>query len=69
MIRHPLTFSLTPPRYDLPPPGLDEHGDEIRDWLSPEEEAVTQRSPLPDLDRRLGRGSITLLSGRTWPPT
>ncbi|HET9894134.1 MAG TPA: CoA transferase [Streptosporangiaceae bacterium] len=35
VIRHPLTFSLTPPRYELPPPGLDEHGDEIRDWLRP----------------------------------
>jgi crotonobetainyl-CoA:carnitine CoA-transferase CaiB-like acyl-CoA transferase len=33
-IRHPLTFSATPPRYDLPPPRLDEHGDEIRAWLA-----------------------------------
>jgi crotonobetainyl-CoA:carnitine CoA-transferase CaiB-like acyl-CoA transferase len=33
-IRHPLTFSATPPRYDLPPPGLDEHGAEIRAWLA-----------------------------------
>ncbi len=33
VIRHPLTFSVTPPRYDLPPPGLDEHGQEIREWL------------------------------------
>ncbi len=33
-IRHPLTFSATPPRYDLPPPGLDEHGREIRQWLA-----------------------------------
>jgi crotonobetainyl-CoA:carnitine CoA-transferase CaiB-like acyl-CoA transferase len=32
-VRHPLTFSVTPPRYDLPPPSLDEHGPEIRDWL------------------------------------
>jgi crotonobetainyl-CoA:carnitine CoA-transferase CaiB-like acyl-CoA transferase len=32
-IRHPLTLSATPPRYDLPPPALDEHGDEIRAWL------------------------------------
>ena len=32
-IRHPLTFSATAPRYDLPPPALDEHGDEIRAWL------------------------------------
>jgi crotonobetainyl-CoA:carnitine CoA-transferase CaiB-like acyl-CoA transferase len=33
-VRHPLTFSTTPPRYDLPPPGLDEHGEEIRAWLA-----------------------------------
>jgi len=33
-IRHPLTFSATAPRYDLPPPALDEHGAEIRAWLS-----------------------------------
>jgi crotonobetainyl-CoA:carnitine CoA-transferase CaiB-like acyl-CoA transferase len=32
-IRHPLTFSATAPRYDLPPPALDEHGDDIRAWL------------------------------------
>ncbi len=35
-VRHPLTFSATPPRYDLPPPALDEHGDDIRAWLSAE---------------------------------
>jgi crotonobetainyl-CoA:carnitine CoA-transferase CaiB-like acyl-CoA transferase len=33
-VRHPLTFSLTPPRYDLPPPRVDEHGDQIRGWLA-----------------------------------
>jgi crotonobetainyl-CoA:carnitine CoA-transferase CaiB-like acyl-CoA transferase len=33
-MRHPLTFSLTPPRYDLPPPALDEHGAQIRTWLA-----------------------------------
>jgi crotonobetainyl-CoA:carnitine CoA-transferase CaiB-like acyl-CoA transferase len=40
-IRNPLRFSATPPRYKLPPPGLDEHGEEIRRWLSasPEEES------------------------------
>ena len=32
-VRHPLSFSATPPRYDLPPPALDEHGDDIRAWL------------------------------------
>jgi crotonobetainyl-CoA:carnitine CoA-transferase CaiB-like acyl-CoA transferase len=33
-IRHPVTYSATPPDYPLPPPELDEHGDEIRAWLS-----------------------------------
>jgi crotonobetainyl-CoA:carnitine CoA-transferase CaiB-like acyl-CoA transferase len=33
-VRHPLTFSVTPPRYDLPPPRLDEHGAQIRAWLA-----------------------------------
>jgi len=33
-IRHPLTFSATAPRYELPPPGLDEHGEQIRAWLA-----------------------------------
>jgi crotonobetainyl-CoA:carnitine CoA-transferase CaiB-like acyl-CoA transferase len=33
-IRHPVDFSVTPPRYPLPPPALDEHGDQIRAWLA-----------------------------------
>jgi crotonobetainyl-CoA:carnitine CoA-transferase CaiB-like acyl-CoA transferase len=33
-VRHPLDFSRTPPRYDLPPPRLDEHGTQIRAWLA-----------------------------------
>jgi crotonobetainyl-CoA:carnitine CoA-transferase CaiB-like acyl-CoA transferase len=33
-IRHPVTYSATPPDYPLAPPELDEHGDEIRAWLS-----------------------------------
>jgi crotonobetainyl-CoA:carnitine CoA-transferase CaiB-like acyl-CoA transferase len=32
-IRNPITFSETPASYRLPPPGLDEHGAEIRAWL------------------------------------
>jgi crotonobetainyl-CoA:carnitine CoA-transferase CaiB-like acyl-CoA transferase len=32
-IRHPITYSATPPSYPLPPPALDEHGDQIRAWL------------------------------------
>jgi len=32
-VRNPITFSGTPASYELPPPGLDEHGEEIRAWL------------------------------------
>jgi crotonobetainyl-CoA:carnitine CoA-transferase CaiB-like acyl-CoA transferase len=38
-VRNPITFSETPADYRLPPPALDEHGDEIRRWLAtPEQE-------------------------------
>jgi crotonobetainyl-CoA:carnitine CoA-transferase CaiB-like acyl-CoA transferase len=44
-IRNPITFSATPARYDLPPPGLDEHGTELRAWLAaPREPATEDRS-------------------------
>jgi crotonobetainyl-CoA:carnitine CoA-transferase CaiB-like acyl-CoA transferase len=33
-VRNPITFSLTPAGYRLPPPALDQHGAEIRRWLS-----------------------------------
>ncbi|MCU1481006.1 MAG: carnitine dehydratase [Subtercola sp.] len=33
MIRNPIRFSLTPPRYDTPPPALGEHSDDVRAWL------------------------------------
>ncbi|SFS79097.1 Crotonobetainyl-CoA:carnitine CoA-transferase CaiB [Saccharopolyspora flava] len=34
MIRNPIGFSHTPSRHSLPPPALDEHGDDIRRWLT-----------------------------------
>ena len=34
--RHPIRFSETPAVYELPPPGLDEHGEELRAWLKEE---------------------------------
>jgi len=34
MIRHPISFSLTPPRHDLPPPALGQDNQQIRAWLS-----------------------------------
>jgi len=39
-VRHPIRLSETPADYRLPPPGLDEHGDEIRRWLA---EPATRR--------------------------
>jgi crotonobetainyl-CoA:carnitine CoA-transferase CaiB-like acyl-CoA transferase len=33
-IRHPVAYSRTPPSYPLPPPALDEHGEQIRAWLA-----------------------------------
>jgi crotonobetainyl-CoA:carnitine CoA-transferase CaiB-like acyl-CoA transferase len=41
-IRNPLRFSATAPRYDLPPPALDEHGKQLREWLAGDPSA-----PLP----------------------
>src|SRR3954465_12826004 len=32
-VRNPITFSATQAEYRLPPPTLDEHGEEIRRWL------------------------------------
>jgi crotonobetainyl-CoA:carnitine CoA-transferase CaiB-like acyl-CoA transferase len=33
-VRNPIRLSQTPPDYRLPPPALDEHGDEVRAWLA-----------------------------------
>jgi crotonobetainyl-CoA:carnitine CoA-transferase CaiB-like acyl-CoA transferase len=33
-VRHPIIYSATPPSYPLPPPALDEHGEQIRAWLA-----------------------------------
>jgi crotonobetainyl-CoA:carnitine CoA-transferase CaiB-like acyl-CoA transferase len=37
-VRHPISFSATPASYRLPPPRLDQQGEEIRRWLSGPEE-------------------------------
>jgi crotonobetainyl-CoA:carnitine CoA-transferase CaiB-like acyl-CoA transferase len=34
MARHPISFSATPPRYDLPPPALGRDSEAIRAWLA-----------------------------------
>ncbi|HEU5417815.1 MAG TPA: CoA transferase [Streptosporangiaceae bacterium] len=45
-IRHPVTFSASPPSYRLPPPVLDQHGAEIRAWLAaPSSPARQEGSP------------------------
>lgn len=36
--RHPITLSKTPAHYRLPPPELDEHGEELRRWLAEPQE-------------------------------
>jgi crotonobetainyl-CoA:carnitine CoA-transferase CaiB-like acyl-CoA transferase len=33
-VRHPIIYSVTPPSYPLPPPALDEHGEQVRAWLA-----------------------------------
>jgi crotonobetainyl-CoA:carnitine CoA-transferase CaiB-like acyl-CoA transferase len=38
-VRNPITFSATQAEYRLPPPSLDEHGAELRAWLSAKEES------------------------------
>jgi crotonobetainyl-CoA:carnitine CoA-transferase CaiB-like acyl-CoA transferase len=43
--RHPIRFSATPATYRLPPPDLDEHGTELREWLSAPEEPERPRGP------------------------
>ncbi|HEX5968154.1 MAG TPA: CoA transferase [Intrasporangium sp.] len=46
-IRNPISFSATPARYVLPPPGLGEHDAEIRAWLTdqPASSTVTRGAP------------------------
>lgn len=39
VVRNPITFSATPASYRLPPPRLDQQGEEIRHWLSAKEDA------------------------------
>src|SRR5688572_23123940 len=41
-VRNPITFSATAAQYRLPPPTLDEHGEELRRWLA--EPAGEERS-------------------------
>ncbi len=63
-VRHPLTFSVTPPRYDLPPPRLDEHGEQIRAWLGSDPDQAGGVMTEPRFPTSLGTSdadTITLL--------
>ena len=54
-VRHPIRLSETPADYRLPPPGLDEHGDEIRRWLPRHPDGATTHDDLPHLARHVER--------------
>jgi crotonobetainyl-CoA:carnitine CoA-transferase CaiB-like acyl-CoA transferase len=47
MIRNPVTFSATPPRYDLPPPALGQDNDVIRAWLKQPSRSDSQPGSTP----------------------
>jgi crotonobetainyl-CoA:carnitine CoA-transferase CaiB-like acyl-CoA transferase len=49
VIRNPVDYSVTPPSYPLPPPAVDEHGDQIRAWLGapPRKAALPEREAAP----------------------
>jgi crotonobetainyl-CoA:carnitine CoA-transferase CaiB-like acyl-CoA transferase len=51
-VRHPIRFSETPVDYRFPPPSLDEHGMQIRAWLTDAE-----RPPRPADDDAWAEGS------------
>ena len=48
MIRHPISFSLTPPRHALPPPALGQDNEHIRAWLSQTSAATWRNSGQPE---------------------
>ena len=54
-MRNPIRMSATPPDYRLPPPALDEHGAEIRRWLTGRRRRSDTHDDLPDLARHLQR--------------
>ena len=55
-MRNPIRFSETPADYRLPPPSLDQHGEEIRQWLAgPVDRTTDEESLLRELDDREGQ--------------
>ena len=66
--RHPIRFSGTPVDYALPPPELDEHGDELRAWL----DGLRQEKTSDGRTRPLWAPPAARPSpcwDRTWPAT
>src|SRR5215470_9010713 len=53
-VRHPVIYSATPPSYPLPPPALDEHGEQIRAWLAGPPGPLAPPGPAPAGARRKG---------------
>lgn len=47
MIRHPISFSLTPARHTLPPPALGQDNEALRAWLSRTEGADPEQGQRP----------------------
>ena len=45
-VRHPIIFSATPADYRLPPPGFDEHGEQLRAWLGTSVEPPASVEPV-----------------------
>ena len=75
-VRNPITLLGDAAAYHLPPPALDEHGDELRPLAGaarPREDARPhddeRRTLVPDLARHLDRRRDHGCSARTWPPT
>ena len=58
-VRHPIIYSATPPSYPLPPPALNEHGEEVRAWLAgpPGPLAPPGGGPAPASARQTGKGT------------
>ncbi|HEX7734345.1 MAG TPA: CoA transferase [Ktedonobacteraceae bacterium] len=48
MIRHPISFSRTPPRHTLPPPAAGQDNQQIRAWLSAGREEQGTARPFPE---------------------
>jgi crotonobetainyl-CoA:carnitine CoA-transferase CaiB-like acyl-CoA transferase len=51
VIRHPISFSLTPPRHELPPPALGQDNEQIRAWLSQPSSATRRDARQPEQPR------------------